>query len=129
MTIKKISIGILANFQMECVFLSKVQWIPIEKRKLLYWNSNLNLANFPLDFYTCTVQFLTSMTWEKNASIQKIFIISGIIVRCIQRLNDLCCDVKNAAKCLGVKEVEIKMVEASNLLKRDIVFAASLYTQ
>jgi superfamily II RNA helicase len=37
--------------------------------------------------------------------------------------------VKNAAKCLGVKEVEIKMVEASNLLKRDIVFAASLYTQ
>ena len=50
-------------------------------------------------------------------------------MRCIQRLNDLCCDVKNASKCLGVKDVELKMEEASNLLKRDIVFAASLYTQ
>ena len=50
-------------------------------------------------------------------------------MRCIQRLNDLCCDVKNASRRLGVKEVELKMDEASNLLKRDIVFAASLYTQ
>ena len=53
----------------------------------------------------------------------------GIIVRCIQRLNDLCCDVKNASRCLGVKEVELQMEQASNLLKRDIVFAASLYTE
>ena len=50
-------------------------------------------------------------------------------MRCIQRLNDLCCDVKNAARCLGVKEVGSKMEEASDLLKRDIVFAASLYTR
>jgi superfamily II RNA helicase len=37
--------------------------------------------------------------------------------------------VKNASRCLGVKEVELKMEEASNLLKRDIVFAASLYIE
>ncbi|XP_028393122.1 helicase SKI2W-like [Dendronephthya gigantea] len=53
----------------------------------------------------------------------------GIIVRCIQRLNDLCSDVKNASRCLGVKDVELKMEIASTLLKRDIVFAASLYTE
>ena len=53
----------------------------------------------------------------------------GIIVRCIQRLNELCQDVKNAAKKVVVVEVQDKMETASGLLKRDIVFAASLYTQ
>lgn len=56
-------------------------------------------------------------------------IFIGIIVRCIQRLNDLCSDVKNASKLIGIKEMENKMEEAVGLLKRDIVFAASLYTE
>ena len=50
-------------------------------------------------------------------------------MRCIQRLSELCSDVKNAAKHLGVADVQEKMDEASRLLKRDIVFAASLYTE
>ncbi|XP_017775290.1 PREDICTED: helicase SKI2W [Nicrophorus vespilloides] len=53
----------------------------------------------------------------------------GIIVRCIQQLNETICDVKNAARLIGDPELQNKMEEASTAIKRDIVFAASLYTQ
>lgn len=52
----------------------------------------------------------------------------GIIVRCIQQLNDTICDVRNAARLIGDPELQKKMEEASTIIKRDIVFAASLYT-
>ena len=38
-------------------------------------------------------------------------------------------DVKNAARLVGDPVLTSKMEQASNLIKRDIVFAASLYTQ
>ena len=50
-------------------------------------------------------------------------------MRCIQRLNETCRDVRNAAKIIGDPVLHQKMEEASTLIKRDIVFAASLYTQ
>lgn len=52
----------------------------------------------------------------------------GMIVRCIQRLNETCKDVSNAARVIGDRKLCEKMKEASTLIKRDIVFAASLYT-
>ena len=53
----------------------------------------------------------------------------GIIVRCIQRLDEVLKDVRNAARIIGDEVLKQKMEEASDLIKRDIVFAASLYTQ
>ncbi|XP_078502024.1 superkiller complex protein 2 [Lissotriton helveticus] len=53
----------------------------------------------------------------------------GIVVRCIQRLDETCRDVRNAARIIGDPVLYAKMEEASNMIKRDIVFAASLYTQ
>lgn len=53
----------------------------------------------------------------------------GIIVRCIQRLDETCRDVRNAARVIGDPKLGEKMEEASAMIKRDIVFAASLYTQ
>nr|KAG5700480.1 hypothetical protein BaRGS_013967 [Batillaria attramentaria] len=53
----------------------------------------------------------------------------GIIVRCIQRLYELLRDVRNAARIIGDPIVFSKMEEAMSMIKRDIVFAASLYTQ
>ncbi|XP_022902314.2 superkiller complex protein 2 [Onthophagus taurus] len=53
----------------------------------------------------------------------------GIIVRCIQQLNETICDVRNAARLIGDPTLQNKMEEASTAIKRDIVFAASLYTQ
>jgi len=52
----------------------------------------------------------------------------GIIVRCIQQLNETLRDVKNAAHQIGDPVLKQKMQEASDAIKRDIVFAASLYT-
>ncbi|KAL0819711.1 hypothetical protein ABMA28_007767 [Loxostege sticticalis] len=52
----------------------------------------------------------------------------GIIVRCIQQLHELLIDVKDAAVAVGDPKLQAKMMEASTAIKRDIVFAASLYT-
>jgi len=53
----------------------------------------------------------------------------GLIVRCIQQLNELMLDVKLAARTMGDEELEAKMDDASKAIKRDIVFSASLYTE
>lgn len=53
----------------------------------------------------------------------------GVIVRCIQQLNETLQDVKDAARIIGNPALRQKMEEASNGIKRDIVFAASLYLQ
>uniref|UniRef100_A0A1A9VM29 Helicase SKI2W n=1 Tax=Glossina austeni TaxID=7395 RepID=A0A1A9VM29_GLOAU len=52
----------------------------------------------------------------------------GIIVRCIQQLDETLHDVKTAAIRIGNPTLQSKMEEASNAIKRDIVFTASLYT-
>jgi len=51
-----------------------------------------------------------------------------MIVRTIQRLNETCRDVRNAARVIGDPNLYAKMEKCSELIKRDIVFAASLYT-
>jgi antiviral helicase SKI2 len=51
----------------------------------------------------------------------------GSIVRCITRLDETCRDVRNAARIIGDFALYKKMEDASALIKRDIVFAASLY--
>lgn len=53
----------------------------------------------------------------------------GLIVRCIQQLSETLGYVKGAAAQLGDRMLENKMEEVKDLIKRDIVFAASLYTQ
>ncbi|XP_012275603.1 helicase SKI2W [Orussus abietinus] len=60
---------------------------------------------------------------------KKTTVQEGIIVRCIQQLNETLRDVKNAAIIIGESILKEKMEEASTAIKRDIVFAASLYTQ
>jgi len=51
----------------------------------------------------------------------------GSIVRCITRLDELLKDVRNAARVIGNPSLYRKMEAASQCIKRDIVFAASLY--
>eukprot|EP00054_Salpingoeca_dolichothecata_P030394 m.246805 g.246805 ORF g.246805 m.246805 type:complete len:1258 (+) comp26650_c0_seq16:589-4362(+) len=55
-------------------------------------------------------------------------VLEGSIVRCIVRLDETCRDVRNAARVIGDPVLYQKMDQASTLIKRDIVFAASLYT-
>ncbi|KAJ8458801.1 hypothetical protein OPV22_031727 [Ensete ventricosum] len=51
----------------------------------------------------------------------------GLIVRTIVRLDETCREFKNAASIMGNTALYKKMETASNAIKRDIVFAASLY--
>jgi len=53
--------------------------------------------------------------------------IKGSIVRCIVRLDEVCRQVKNASRIIGDSSLYIKMEKTSELIKRDIVFAQSLY--
>ena len=51
----------------------------------------------------------------------------GSIVRCITRLDELCREVRNCARVVGNPTLYRKMEAASVAIKRDIVFASSLY--
>lgn len=52
----------------------------------------------------------------------------GIMVRCIQRVDEMLKNIRLAAKNLESKEFEDKLERASRLIRRDIVFSPSLYT-
>ena len=58
---------------------------------------------------------------------QMTTIHEGSIVRCITRLDELLKDVRNAARVIGNPSLYRKMVASSLCIKRDIVFAGSLY--
>ena len=47
--------------------------------------------------------------------------------RCISRLDEMMRDLRNAARVMGDTALYEKMEQASKLIKRDVVFAASLY--
>ncbi|KAL0077067.1 NUC185 domain-containing protein [Phycomyces blakesleeanus] len=54
-------------------------------------------------------------------------VLEGSIVRCISRLDETCREVLGAARMVGDTNLYKKMEEAEQDIKRDIVFAASLY--
>eukprot|EP00457_Paulinella_chromatophora_P000515 gb/GEZN01000515.1/.p1 GENE.gb/GEZN01000515.1/~~gb/GEZN01000515.1/.p1 ORF type:complete len:714 (-),score=105.05 gb/GEZN01000515.1/:54-2195(-) len=71
--------------------------------------------------------------WAQGTPFAKICeitdVLEGTIVRTIVRLDELCRDVRNSARVIGDPKLYQTMMAASELIKRDIVFAASLYVQ
>ena len=69
--------------------------------------------------------------WAKGIPFKQITektqVLEGSIVRCIVRLDETCREVRNAAKMIGDIALHHKMEEASQIIKRDICFASSLY--
>ncbi|KAL1222056.1 DExH-box ATP-dependent RNA helicase DExH11 [Cardamine amara subsp. amara] len=69
--------------------------------------------------------------WAKGTPFAEICELTdvpeGLIVRTIVRLDETCREFKNAAAIMGNSALHKKMDSASNAIKRDIVFAASLY--
>lgn len=59
--------------------------------------------------------------------VQLTLVHEGSIVRCITRLDELCRDFRNAARVIGNPSLYRKMEAASQCIRRDIVFAASMY--
>ncbi|RUS21214.1 antiviral helicase, partial [Endogone sp. FLAS-F59071] len=68
--------------------------------------------------------------WARGMSFKNITdlteTLEGSIVRCISRLDETCREVKGAARMIGDSSLFKKMEEAEQMIKRDIVFAASL---
>lgn len=54
-------------------------------------------------------------------------VLEGSIVRCIVRLEETCREVRGASRLIGDASLFKKMEEASACIRRDIVFASSLY--
>lgn len=69
--------------------------------------------------------------WADGSSFNEILEITeeqeGIIVRCIQRLDEVLRAVKAACKLIGYPDICEKIEIANQSINRDIVFAASLY--
>ncbi|KRX97320.1 Superkiller viralicidic activity 2-like 2 [Trichinella pseudospiralis] len=54
-------------------------------------------------------------------------IFEGSIIRCIRRLEELLREMASAARAMGNEDLETKFNDACSCMKRDIIFAASLY--
>ncbi|XP_042906930.1 exosome RNA helicase MTR4 [Parasteatoda tepidariorum] len=70
-------------------------------------------------------------SWSKGASFLQISkmtdVFEGSVIRCMRRLEELLRQMCQAAKAIGNTELEKKFSDGIKLIKRDIVFAASLY--
>ncbi|EFW17000.1 translation repressor [Coccidioides immitis H538.4] len=69
--------------------------------------------------------------WARGMSFNRITdltdVMEGTIVRVITRLDETCREVKSAAKLVGDPSLYTKMQTAQEMIKRDVIFAASLY--
>ncbi|KAG0086288.1 hypothetical protein BGZ92_008265 [Podila epicladia] len=69
--------------------------------------------------------------WARGMTFKQITELTdvqeGSIVRTIHRLDETCGEVRNAARMIGDAALYAKMELAGQAIKRDIVFAASLY--
>jgi len=69
--------------------------------------------------------------WALGVTFKNICVLTdvqeGSIVRCITRLDELCREIRNCARAVGNPTLYRKMEDASMCIKRDIVFASSLY--
>lgn len=83
------------------------------------------LKSIKLDLVEVVYEWAKGMPFKQITDLTDIS--EGAIVRCITRLDETCREVRGAARMVGDSGLFRKMEEASQLIKRDIVFAASLY--
>lgn len=88
----------------------------------------------PEDFVKATLNFgLMEVVyeWAKGTPFNEICaltdVMEGSIVRTIVRLDETCREFRDAARVMGNTNLYQQMEDASLAIKRDIVFAASLY--
>lgn len=102
--------------------------------QLIRWRERVPKKEFNVSFDllnhvdSCSISFLLNWQGTPFADICELTDVpEGMIVRTIVRLDETCREVRNAAAIMGNSALHKKMETASNLIKRDIVFAASLY--
>jgi len=69
--------------------------------------------------------------WAKGAKFSEVMkltkIFEGSVIRAMRRLEELLRQLSSAAKAIGNTELEAKFTQGIAKIKRDIIFAASLY--
>ncbi len=89
----------------------------------------LNFDDFSTSLKTGLVEVVYE--WARGMAFEKITdmtdVQEGTIVRVITRLDETCREVRDAARVIGDADLFRKMEECQTLIRRDIVFAASLY--
>ncbi|KAI5962605.1 SKI2 [Candida pseudojiufengensis] len=104
-----------------------------EKLLKIYIDKKVSLTSEEEDFVESKRFALVNVVyeWANGLSFNEIMQMSveaeGTIVRVITRLDEICREVKNAALIIGDSKLHLKMAEAQEKIKRDIVFCASLY--
>ncbi|KAA8492476.1 DExH-box ATP-dependent RNA helicase DExH11 [Porphyridium purpureum] len=90
----------------------------------------------PVEYQRNSARFGVShavFAWANGATFKAVCELSdvpeGSLVRVIVRLSELIREVRNVAHVIGDAELFQKMERANALIKRDIIFAASLYLQ
>lgn len=90
---------------------------------------------FPSEHYSFSCCISHPLTMSHLSSSQPFAEIAqltdvqeGTVVRCIQRLDEVLKEVRQAARIVGDSVLGSKMEKASLAIRRDIVFTASLYT-
>jgi antiviral helicase SKI2 len=82
-----------------------------------------------LNFFLAAVVY----QWARGVPFASIISMTkaqeGSVVRCISRLDELLKDFRNAARIIGNPSLYRQMEAASQCIKRDVVFAASLYIE
>lgn len=86
---------------------------------------SIYISNTPFNSFWCWCFFL-SQPFAEIAELTDVQ--EGTIVRCIQRLDEVLKEVRQAARIVGDSVLGSKMEKASLAIRRDIVFTASLYT-
>jgi ATP-dependent RNA helicase DOB1 len=82
-------------------------------------------GSFRSDMMELVYAWATGAKFVDICSMTKQF--EGSIIRVIRRLEELCRQLGDAAKAIGDTALEGKFKDASARMRRDIVFAASLY--
>lgn len=83
------------------------------------------IASFRPDLMDVVYAWCTGSKFFQICKMTDIF--EGSIIRCMRRLEELLRQMCQASKSVGSTELENKFAEGINKLKRDIVFANSLY--
>lgn len=94
-----------------------------------------NLPVSPMEYSRFTVQWALTelvLNWARGEKFNDVLkyapeIPEGSVVRCVVRLSELLRETRNVARVIGDIALLNKMEEAMELIKRDIIFAASLY--
>uniref|UniRef100_A0A674BG38 SKI2 subunit of superkiller complex n=1 Tax=Salmo trutta TaxID=8032 RepID=A0A674BG38_SALTR len=79
-----------------------------------------------LSIQTAVPSYFLSQPFAEIAQLTDVQ--EGTVVRCIQRLDEVLKEVRQAARIVGDSVLGSKMEKASLAIRRDIVFTASLYT-